>query len=396
MGGERLDTSFSNPHIAGMPFHLHAIDWTRAKTQLPHPGTPQDRLYFIDALRGWAAFYVVCYHLALLPNPDLILPAWLAPIVMAGGTGVSLFFVVSAFTMCYTMRLRKDEPHLRRRFYLRRFFRIAPLFYVWMIASWIRDYHWYGVSHSLREIFLSLTFVYNFIPGQEQGFVWASWTLGVEMVFYLVFPFIYRWVQDYRKAAVFFLLTLALSASFSRIVSLLPIPAAERTLFLHYSFLNNLPIFACGMLAYFIYERFVRHQARDRTWGFVLLAAALAGYAALLSGKLNFLLDMLYWQALIFSCLLLGLAILPWRPLVNRTTLFYGAISYSFYLNHPTLIAALNPVYQRIYAWPLPPTCQYGVSLALTAGLLTLFSFATYRLIEQPGIRLGSRLVRRV
>lgn len=379
-----------------MALHAHAIDWTQAKTQLPHPGTPQDRLNFIDSLRGWAAFYVVFYHLALLPNPDLVLPAWLAPIIMAGGTGVSLFFVVSAFTMCYTMRLRKDEPQLTRRFYLRRFFRIAPLFYAWMIASFLRDFHWYGVTHTWREILMSLSFVYNFVPGQEQGFVWASWTLGVEMVFYLVFPFIYRWVQDYRKAAGFFLLTLVLSASFSRIVTLLPIPAEERNLFLHYSFLNNLPIFACGMLAYFLYERFLRGQVRDRAWGFVLIAFAVAGYAALLSGKLNFLLDGLYWQALIFSCLLLGLAILPWRPLVNRTTLFYGAISYSFYLNHPTLVVALTPAYKRIYAWPLPPTFQYGISLALTVGLLTLLSYATYRLIEQPSLRLGSNLIRRM
>ena len=379
-----------------MALQAHAIDWSQAKTQLPHPGTPQDRLNFIDSLRGWAAFYVVCYHLALLPNPDLAIPAWLAPIIMAGGTGVSLFFVVSAFTMCYTMRLRKDEPQLTRRFYLRRFFRIAPLFYVWMIASFLRDYHWYGVTHTWREIWMSLSFVYNFVPGQEQGFVWASWTLGVEMVFYLVFQLIYRWVQDYRKAAGFFLLTLALSASFSRIVTLLPIPAAERNLFLHYSFLNNLPIFACGMLAYFLHERFLRGQVRDRAWGFVLIAFAVAGYAALLSGKLNFLLDILYWQALIFSCLLLGLAILPWRPLVNRTTLFYGAISYSFYLNHPTLVVALTPAYKRIYSWPLLPTLQYGLALALTVGLLTLLSYATYRLIEQPSLRLGSNLIRRM
>ncbi len=379
-----------------MAFHASSIDWSQAKTQLPHPGTPQDRLNFIDALRGWAAFYVVCYHLALLPNPDLAVPAWLTPIVMAGGTGVSLFFVVSAFTMCYTMRLRKDEPHLVRHFYLRRFFRIAPLFYIWMIASALRDFYWFGVTHTWREIFMSLGFVYNFVPGREQGFVWASWTLGVEMVFYLVFPLIYRWVQDYRKAAGFFLLTLVVSSSFARIVSLLPIPAAERSLFLHYSFLNNLPIFACGMLAYFIYERFLRGKPHDRAWAGVLIAAALAGYGALLSGKLNFLLDGLYWQAIIFSCLLLGLAIAPWRPLVNRTTLFYGAISYSFYLNHPTLVVALTPAYQRIYAWPLRHTFQYGLCLALTVALLTLLSFITYRLIEQPCIRLGSRIIRRM
>jgi peptidoglycan/LPS O-acetylase OafA/YrhL len=67
-----------------------------------------NRFAYIDALRGLAALYVFFYHLALLPNPDLNVPYWAKRFVLSGGTGVTLFFVVSAFTMCYSIRARSD------------------------------------------------------------------------------------------------------------------------------------------------------------------------------------------------------------------------------------------------------------------------------------------------
>ena len=59
-----------------------------------------DRFAHIDTLRGLAALYVFLYHLALIPEPDLGIPYWAKRIVLSGGTGVTLFFVVSAFTLC--------------------------------------------------------------------------------------------------------------------------------------------------------------------------------------------------------------------------------------------------------------------------------------------------------
>ena len=51
-----------------------------------------NRFAYVDTLRGLAALYVLFYHLALLPNPDLEVPYWAKRIVLSGGTGVTLFF----------------------------------------------------------------------------------------------------------------------------------------------------------------------------------------------------------------------------------------------------------------------------------------------------------------
>src|SRR5437867_4319957 len=111
-----------------------------ASSKSPATGLSQkNRLDFVEALRGLAALYVVIFHLTQIPTPHLETPFWLTKIIGFGGSGVSLFFVVSAFTLTLSMRLHEQEAYATRRFYVRRVFRIVPLFYVWSILAWIRD-----------------------------------------------------------------------------------------------------------------------------------------------------------------------------------------------------------------------------------------------------------------
>ena len=95
------------------------------------PILSQERLEAIDGLRGVAALYILVYHLALLPQPNLTVPLWASRFVLTGGTGVTLFFLMSPFCLCLSKQKRRQESQLTMNFYLRRFFRIAPLFYFW-------------------------------------------------------------------------------------------------------------------------------------------------------------------------------------------------------------------------------------------------------------------------
>lgn len=355
-----------------------------------------ERLDGIEALRGIAALYILLYHLALIPKPNLSVPGWASPLVLTGGTAVTLFFVISAFCLCLSMKQHKQEPLLNMRFYLRRIFRLAPLFYFWIVLSWVRDKYWFGLTHSWTDVLLNMSLGFNFVPGKHEGFVWASWILSVEMVFYLFFPIIYRYVNDCWKSLGFFFITLIAASGYAVIVIYLPIPDSQRASFLQFSFLRQLPVFALGMVAFFLYDRFVQGKFRPRSWAVALVAAAVFGYIALISGRLNLLFDDFYWQGVIYSGLLLGLAIAPLGLFVNRITRFYGKISYSIYLNHPTIVVALVPAYGFIYTLHLPATLKYGACLLLTLAPLTIISYCTYRFIEQPGIGMGSRLIKRI
>ncbi len=237
--------------------------------------------------------------------------------------------------------------------------------------------------------------MFYFVPGKHEGFVWASWILSVEVIFYLLFPFIYDYINDCWKSLGFFFFTLIVAAIYSGVVGILPIVESQRAGFLHMSFLHQLPIFAFGMLVFFVYEHFIQGKVLPRSLAFAVVAAAVAGYIALLDGKLNFLIEAYYWQGLIYAGLLIGLAIYPLGFFVNRASRFYGKISYSVYLNHPTLVVALTPVYRAIYLLHLSPALQYGACVLLTLGLLTPLSYCTYFLIERPGTRLGSWMIDR-
>ena len=75
----------------------------------------------VDALRGIAAVYVVCLHMTMVPAPHLAMPDWIRPFVLSGGTGVVMFFVVSAFTLSISWFSRKNGLHPVRNFYRGRF-----------------------------------------------------------------------------------------------------------------------------------------------------------------------------------------------------------------------------------------------------------------------------------
>lgn len=359
-------------------------------------GPTGDRIEGVDALRGIAALYVLLYHLALIPQPNLGVPKWAARYVLTGGTGVTLFFIVSAFCLCLSMRTHQDEPSPTMRFYVRRVFRIVPLFYVWLAISWMRDSLILGVRHPWWELLMNASFSFNFVPGKNEGLVWAGWTLGVEMVFYLFFPLIFRYAGTLVKSVGFLAASGGTAYAFSKIFAHIPVADVARESYLRTNLLVQMPVFALGMVAFFAYERFIRGRARSRAWAFLLTLTAILWYDSVISGRVHPAFGSIYGQGVIFSVLLTGLTIVPLGLFVNPVTRFYGKISYSVYLCHPTFVVLLIPVYRFIYAIPMRPTYQYGACLLLTLLMLTVVAYGTYLFVEKPGMRLGSRLMRRL
>lgn len=364
-----------------------------APTDSGVPSVKLARLDFLDALRGLAALYVVIYHMLYIPEPDLIPPRWAQMIAQNGGMGVTLFFVVSAFSLFYTMPLRLREPKPWLSFFLHRFFRIAPLFYLWIVLTLVRDKLIFGVNHSLGEIAASASFVFNLLPQQQEGFVWASWTIGIEMLFYLVFPLFYLCAKNRWQAIT---LSVWLLVGWVAIKGMLAyFPSAPRTqeMFVQWSFLRHLPVFACGAIAYHFFGSHGAMAMQSRERGIALTSLAVALYVALLNGWLpNIFGDGYYWQAVLFTLLLLGLGQAPVKLAVNRLTNYFGRISYSMYLNHPTVVLMLSPVYAAIYRQGVGLSVAFVLSLAITLLAVVVVSEATYRLVELPGMRLGKRV----
>jgi peptidoglycan/LPS O-acetylase OafA/YrhL len=350
-----------------------------------------ERLHFIDALRCLAALYVLLYHFVFLPQPNVYVPPAIRPLILNGWSGVTLFFVISAFTLSFTLDRRKHEPHRTVRFYLRRFFRIVPLYYVWLGVMVCKIWGVGNVLSHKRELLLCLGFGFNFFPAHQDGLVRASWTLGVEMVFYMVFPLLFLLINNVSRAILFLLATLIVSRLHFLFIQSLPAPTFDIPTYLYFSIFSQLPAFAVGMLAYFISRDFSTnlHNHRLVSWLFLSLGAAcflLFPYFNKLS-----LAASVFPMALVYGLLVVGLTQLPISIVVNPVTVFGGAISYSLYLNHPQIVSHLSPIYLKHSTGVLHVFVWYLIVVAAVAAL----SCITYRLIEQPGIRLGSSLIKR-
>jgi peptidoglycan/LPS O-acetylase OafA/YrhL len=103
-----------------------------------------NKLLFIDALRGMAILGVLINHAARnievwgILGKNVHLTPWVYQIMAQGSRGVQLFFVASAFTLCLSYERRKNEKNPLLNFFIRRFFRIAPLFYCGFLFYTIR------------------------------------------------------------------------------------------------------------------------------------------------------------------------------------------------------------------------------------------------------------------
>src|SRR4051794_15059423 len=89
----------------------------------------------IDGLRGLAILLVILCHVSLCVMHDPLRPyqsAFLEALDCGGSSGVSLFFVLSSFTLMRSTFARfQSEATPKLNFYIRRAFRILPLWWLY-------------------------------------------------------------------------------------------------------------------------------------------------------------------------------------------------------------------------------------------------------------------------
>ncbi len=164
------------------------------------------RLTWVVALRGFAALAVYAFHLwqGLGGNAFTFgfhdgFTYGLRSLFRAGSQGVDLFFVLSGFVIAWPyvsarkLRLTSGEVV---DFYRRRYFRIAPLFYVTIaVVVVLIEIGWLKGSVTPKIVIGHLLFLENFIPYWVGSLRGVYWTLPTEIHFYLVLPLVLRFID---------------------------------------------------------------------------------------------------------------------------------------------------------------------------------------------------------
>ena len=167
-----------------------------------YPIKDTSKLNYIDSLRGIAILMVILVHTS--QSFDKISPSFFS-ICKYGQMGVQLFFFLSAYTLCLSVDRHGAEKKWFLSFYLKRYFRIAPLYYVGILLYFsisiilrnstrmlsIFGSGLIGGPYNLPNILSNVFFVHNFYHGALNNIVPGGWSIGAEMAFYLIFPFIF-------------------------------------------------------------------------------------------------------------------------------------------------------------------------------------------------------------
>jgi peptidoglycan/LPS O-acetylase OafA/YrhL len=206
----------------------------------------------IHALRGIAAIMVFLLHLhkvGQIPIPK----SW-GLIASHGGLGVQLFFVLSAFSLLYTNQkyVKSNDSRWISSYLAKRFFRIAPLFYVLLAIHCMLILFAFDGALSLERVILSILFIFNFVPKEVEGIVWASWSIGVEMVFYAFLPLIMVSVQSIRSAFVLLVVGVLVSYIFRRAIEA---DIGISPGYAHFAFMSQLGVFCGGVLGYWVFAK---------------------------------------------------------------------------------------------------------------------------------------------
>ncbi|MGD0139327.1 MAG: acyltransferase [Tepidisphaeraceae bacterium] len=349
------------------------------------------RLHGVDALRGLAASAVVVHHVVGINGLEV--PRSLHAIPDYFGYAVPLFFVISTFSLCYTYDGRFDGTVAVRNYLIRRFMRIAPLFYC-MLAVWVlTDLVKFHQPVSIASLLANLTLTFNLVGPYQYSIVWAGWSIGVEFVDYFVFPIMLSAVRGLRASVALLLFALLAAYGFQNTS-----PAQDDAVHI----LTHLPFFSMGYVAYYVYRK---AQPLGPRWRQVLGVGALAAAFVFIVAVTadcqfsRFLMNsplrrtQFYCLGAGLATLVLAQALLP--TLSNVATRFLGETCYSIYLLHPWMIMMLKPAYAAL-AHVFPNMLVYvSVATILTFAVLLPLAWLTNRFIEKPAMAWGRRMTQR-
>lgn len=349
---------------------------------------------FIDALRGWAILGVILVHCSIEVQPASEL---LLKIMRQGAKGVQLFFIASAFTLCASWSSRSQFDNWPiTSFIIRRFFRIAPMFYLsallYLLLNGLTKSYWAPNGISWQAVLFTFSFTHGFHPENINSVVPGGWSIAVEMTFYATAPFIFKSTRSTSNA-----IKILAVCFFAQKINQLLIPQVFNypkdqqyilENFIEMNFLSQLPYFGCGIICYWVLQDRANNGNRFKKTSYLIPFF----YLALC--KLSQPLQSTLIAGGIFSMALISSRTNPQILIVNKITIKLGKLSYSLYLTHFAAIILLkqSKLLSNLNHTNIGSLCFFGATLILS----TAAAFVTNKFIESPGITAGSTLIKRL
>jgi peptidoglycan/LPS O-acetylase OafA/YrhL len=167
----------------------------------------------LDSIRGLSALLIFAFHINGYTNPlDSVVPIALGQFVSHMYIGVDLFFILSGYSLMKFTRVYAEDSswisYVRRRFK-----RVLPAYYstscLWLLLpmaklilisilplSQFSETRTLVVDfHMVERLMANFLFLQWFLPSRDWVLSGVTWTLVVEVQFYILFPVIIRYCR---------------------------------------------------------------------------------------------------------------------------------------------------------------------------------------------------------
>lgn len=326
----------------------------------------------ITFTRFVAAMAIVISHF----NKDLFLYKirFIADIFLRANVGVSYFFILSGFIMIIAYHRKEKIGY--RDFYRNRVARIYPLYVVGLLLYFVTRYY----DFSFYKTFLYLSGVQSWIPGKALILNFPGWSISVEFLFYLLFPWLYNYLYSKGNKSIWVIAVLiwigtqVFSNLYTNSLSYKG-PHTDSHEFIHYFPLWHINEFLIGNLAGLFFVRNRREKNHD-------LAIALLFIGILLS---------LIFIPLNFHNGLMAVFFVPVIYLIScnngviskvfslKPLEFLGEISYAIYIIHIPVLYIV-----RSFLWDYFQVSESNVIFWIYILVLIFVSAVFYQFVEKP------------
>jgi len=374
-------------------FHAPFRKWVSSRFFSTNNAT---QIQSFDALRGFAALAVFIGHswhwsYPVFKEVQFSIPA----LAYISDKAVPIFAMLSGYLIHRQLQISYTEPttHNIRRYFLRRFFRIYPLYIVCFVLFCLIS-NAYSMQEGIKPIpFMVSDFFSLRLWGASAYGNPVTWTLYVEMLFYLVAPLIVWGVPKKNLLRVLAIGFLILSIADQG-------PGQKEFWLIKY--------FILGMIAFKLSEKCITFNSRRL--GYLLVAVGTIFLLFDLNGPAFDIFNQLHLVSqkstnfytlglgLSFGLILIGLLQAPLVASILNFKPFrvLGLISYSVYLLHPIYLMLNFPEIQNIaHIGSLVLIEQFETQQTLPNGYfwgifvvgLIPWAMVSYWLIEQPFLK---------
>lgn len=309
-------------------------------------------------------------------NKDLFLYKirFISDIFLRANVGVSYFFILSGFIMIVAYHRKEKIGYLD--FYRNRVARIYPLYIVGLLLYFFTRYS----DVSFYKTFLYLFGIQSWIPGKALILNFPGWSISVEFLFYLIFPWLYNYLYSKGNKSIWIIAVLIWIGTqvFSNLYINSPAykgPHTESHEFSHYFPLWHINEFLIGNIAGLL---FVKNR-KEKNYDLVVVVFFIAIILSLIFIPLNFhngLMAVFFVPVIYLISCNNGIItkVFALKPLE-----FLGEISYAIYIIHIPVLYIVRSV-----LWDYFQISKSNTLFWIYMPVLMIVSAGFYQFIEKP------------